>query len=141
VTQLREQELPGSGGSRDWVTILSGKIGTPRKHFNQVASQLAGRPSAAALLSLQRDVEDALDARDRLIHSFHMTTMDEAGNRTAALPHARSNAEIALPTYEELRGLDERLQGLTSRALTMLLEYLTPVPATGELVRIPESSG
>lgn len=138
VTQLRSQELPESGGSQDWVTILSGKIGTPRKHFTQVVNQLAARPSSAALLSLHLDVEDALDERDRLIHSFHMTTVDEAGDLSPAPLHARSSAEIAPPTYEELRILDARLQSLARRALMMLLEYLTPAPTPGQLVRTQE---
>jgi hypothetical protein len=140
VTQLRSQELPESGGSRDWVTILSGKSGTPRKHFKQVVSQLAARPSSAALLSLHLDVEDAFDERDRLIHSFNMTTVHEAGNPDRATLHAHSNTEIALPTYEELRILDERLQSLAHRALMMLLEYLTPAPSSGQLVRMRTSS-
>lgn len=130
VAQLRSQELPESGGSRDWITILSGKIGTPRKHFTHVASQLAARPSSAALLSLHLDVEEALDERDQLIHSFHMTTVDEAGASTGML-YARSRAEIDLATCEQLRVLDERLEGLMRRALMMLLQYLTPAPTTG----------
>ena len=139
VALLRSRELPGAGGSRDWVTILSGKIGTPRKHFTQVASRLAGRPWAAALLSLHLDVEEALDARDRLIHSFHMTTVDEAGNPAAL--HARSVSEVALPTPAELEELHGRLRSLTDRALAMLLEHQAPRPEPSRLEAVRESGG